>query len=190
MLVTFSVVDTSSVFVFKRKLTFGKDDLTLNKFLISKKVSVNAIVEIKVGSSMNSLCSVERSFINDILISDQCIPGTCIFYNSWKKKIIFFSPHPRSNNQLSCGILRKIFTMRVGDYEQIINYDWPNFYGMLKWRWTILHKKSECWMFNLKYTIMACTTLRNLLVASNDSCEPQRCLQLKELKIVKSFHVE
>ena len=89
MLVTFSVVDTSSVFVFNRKLTFAKDDLTLNEFLISKNVSVNTIVEIKVGSSMNSLFSVELSCINDILISDQCIPGTCVFYNSWKN--IFFS---------------------------------------------------------------------------------------------------
>ena len=70
MLVTFSVVDTSSVFVFNRKLTFAKDDLTLNEFFISKNVSVNTIVEIKVGSSMNSLCSVELSCINDILISD------------------------------------------------------------------------------------------------------------------------
>ena len=70
MLVTFSVVDTSSVFVFNRKLTFAKDDLTLNDFFISKNVSVNTIVEIKVGSSLNSLCSVELSCINDILISD------------------------------------------------------------------------------------------------------------------------
>ena len=30
MLVTFSVVDTSSVFVFNGKSTFAKDDLTLN----------------------------------------------------------------------------------------------------------------------------------------------------------------
>ena len=79
MLVTFSVVDTSSVFVFNRKLTFTKDDLTLNEFLISKNVSVNAIVEIKVGSNMNSLSSVELFCIIDMLISDQCIPGTCIF---------------------------------------------------------------------------------------------------------------
>ena len=90
MLVTFSVVDTSSVFIFDRKLTFAKDDLTLNEFLISKNVSVNTIVEIKVGSSMNSLCSVELSCINDILISNQYIPGTFAFYNSWKK--FFFSP--------------------------------------------------------------------------------------------------
>ena len=90
MLVTFSVVDTSGVFIFDRKLTFAKDDLTLNEFLISKNVSVNTIVEIKVGSSMNSLCSVELSCINDILISNQYIPGTFAFYNSWKK--IFFSP--------------------------------------------------------------------------------------------------
>ena len=88
MLVTFSVVDTSSVFVFNRKLTFAKDDLTLNEFLISKNVSVNTIVEIKVGSSMNSLCSAELSCIN-ILISDQCIPGTCFL--QWLEKN-FFSP--------------------------------------------------------------------------------------------------
>ena len=77
MLVTFPVVDTSSVYVLNRKLTFAKDDLTFNEFLISKNVSVNTIVEIKVGNSMNSVCSVELSCINDILISDQFIPGTC-----------------------------------------------------------------------------------------------------------------
>ena len=59
MLVTFSVVDTSSVFVINKKLTFTKDDLTLNEFFISTNVSVNTIVEIKVGSSLNSLFSVE-----------------------------------------------------------------------------------------------------------------------------------
>ena len=65
MLVTSSVADTSSVFVFNRKLTFAKDDLNLNEFLIPKNVSVNTILEIKVGSSVNSLCSVELSCIND-----------------------------------------------------------------------------------------------------------------------------
>ena len=89
MLVTFSVVDTSGVFIFDRKLTFAKDDLTLNEFLISENVLVNTIMEIKVRSSMNSLFSVELSCINNILISDQCIPGTCVFYNSWKN--FFFS---------------------------------------------------------------------------------------------------
>ena len=122
MLVTFSVVDTSSVFVFNRKLTFAKDDLTLNEFLISNNVSVNIIVEIKFGSSMNSLCPVELSCINDILISDQCISETCVFYNSWKQN---FFLHSCSNNQRSCRILRKIFTMRAGDFERMINYDWP-----------------------------------------------------------------
>ena len=80
MLVTFSVVDTSSVFVFNRKLTFAKDDLTLNEFFISKNVSVNAIVEIKVGSSMNSLFSVKLSCINDILISDFSSNKPCIIH--------------------------------------------------------------------------------------------------------------
>ena len=52
-----------------------------------------------------------------------CIPGTCAFYNSWKN--FFFLSIRDQNNQLSCGILRKVFTMRAGDYERIINYDWP-----------------------------------------------------------------
>ena len=38
-------------------------------------------------------------------------------------KIFFVSIVSWSDNQLSCSILRKIFKMRVGDYEQIINYD-------------------------------------------------------------------
>ena len=46
-----------------------------------------------------------------------------VFFTIVGKK--FFFLHSWSNNQLSCGILRKIFTMREGDYEQIINYDWP-----------------------------------------------------------------
>ena len=112
MLLTFSVADTSSVFVFNRRLTFAKDDLTLNAFLISKNVLVNAIVEIKVRSSVNSLCSIQLSCINDILIIYQCMTGTCVFYNSWKN--FFFS------------IRDQIAFMRAGDYEQIIDYDWPN----------------------------------------------------------------
>ena len=89
MLVTFSVVDTSSVFVFNRKLTFAKDDLTLNEFLISKNVSVNTIMEIKVGSSMNSLCSAELSRINDILISDFSSYKPCIIHVAVRN--LFFS---------------------------------------------------------------------------------------------------
>ena len=48
MLVTFCVVDTSSVFVFNRKLTFAKDDLTLNEFFISKNVSVKTMWILKL----------------------------------------------------------------------------------------------------------------------------------------------
>ena len=65
-----------------------------------------------------------------------CIPGTCVFCNSCKK---FFFLYLWSNNQFSCSILRKIFTMQAGDYEWIITYDWPwyewkNTYTVLKLR--------------------------------------------------------
>ena len=51
-----------------------------------------------------------------------CIPGTCAFYSSWEKD---FFLHFLSNDQRSCSILRKIFMMQAGYYEQVINYDWP-----------------------------------------------------------------
>ena len=95
MLVTFSVVDTSNVFIFNRKLTFAKVDLTLNEFFISKNVSVNTIVEVKVGSSLNSFCSVELSCINYILISDFSSYKPCVAHGV---KYLFFFFFDFSNN--------------------------------------------------------------------------------------------
>ena len=46
-----------------------------------------------------------------------------VFFTVVGKKNFFL--HLWSNNQLSCRILWKILTMRPGDYQWIINYDWP-----------------------------------------------------------------
>ena len=70
MLVTLSVVNTASVFVYKRQITFAKDDLTLKEFLILKNVTVDTIVEVKAGNGMNSLRSIELSSIDDIHIGE------------------------------------------------------------------------------------------------------------------------
>ena len=40
-----------------------------------------------------------------------------------------------------------------------------NAYGMLKGRWRILYKKTEVRNFNLKYVVMACIMLHNVLVS-------------------------
>ena len=48
-----------------------------------------------------------------------CIPGICVFYNSWRKR--FFSIRDQIMRHL-----REDFLMRAGDYEQIINYDLSN----------------------------------------------------------------
>ena len=105
MLVAFSVVDTSSVLVLNRKLNFAKDGLTLN--------------ELEVAWIVSALWNYLVSMI------------------SWSVITVFLEPvfftivlHSWSNNQLSCSILRKIFMMRVGGYERIINYDWPNDVGI------------------------------------------------------------
>ena len=62
----------------------------------------------------------------------------CLVLYSWNLFVFtiagekFFFLHSWSNNQLSCSIVWKIFTMRVGDYEQIINYDWPYLHTFYK----------------------------------------------------------
>ena len=60
-----------------------------------------------------------------------------------------------------------------------------NAYGMLKERWRILYKKTECRMFNLKYIIMACKMLHNLRIDHNDPCEPRWRLEVLQLGLVK-----
>ena len=47
-----------------------------------------------------------------------------------------------------------------------------NAYGMLKGRFHILYKKTECRLFNLKYIVMASVMLHNLCIDVNDPCLP------------------
>ena len=60
-----------------------------------------------------------------------------------------------------------------------------NAYGMLKGRWRILYKKTECRMFNLKYIIMAAIMLHNLCISYNDPCEPRWRLEVRELALFR-----
>ena len=60
-----------------------------------------------------------------------------------------------------------------------------NAYGMLKGRWRILYKQTECRMYNLKYVIMSCIMLHNLCISVNDPCEPRWRLEVKELGLIK-----
>ena len=60
-----------------------------------------------------------------------------------------------------------------------------NAYGMLKGRWRILYKQTECRIYNLKYVIMSCIMLHNLCISVNDPCEPQWRLEVKELGLIK-----
>ena len=44
-------------------------------------------------------------------------------------------------------------------------------YGILKGRWRILYKQTECRIYNLKYVIMSSMVLHNLCISVNDLCE-------------------
>ena len=60
-----------------------------------------------------------------------------------------------------------------------------NAYGILKGRWGILYKQTECRMYNLKYVIMSCIMLHNLCISVNDPCETRWRLEFKELGLIR-----
>ena len=53
-----------------------------------------------------------------------------------------------------------------------------NAYGILKERWCILYKKTECRLFNLRYVIMACISLLYLCIELADPCQPRWKLEV------------
>ena len=66
-----------------------------------------------------------------------------------------------------------------------------NAYGILKGRWRILYKKTECRLFNLHYVIMACIVLHNLCIELADPCQPRWKLEVQELVLTrKQLHRE
>ena len=47
-----------------------------------------------------------------------------------------------------------------------------NVYGMLKVRWKILFKRTECRLFNFRYITMAYIALHNMCISVSDPCKP------------------
>ena len=60
----FSVVDTF-VFVYKWQKVFGKDNLSLKDFIVSKNGSVNRLIEIKVGCKISKLTPIKICMQNE-----------------------------------------------------------------------------------------------------------------------------
>ncbi|KAK2559982.1 hypothetical protein P5673_017566 [Acropora cervicornis] len=61
---------------------------------------------------------------------------------------------------------------------------------MLKGRWHILYKKTECALDNIQVIIMVCITLRNICIDRTDPCKPRWRLEVEELNLIRgSGHV-
>ena len=58
-------------------------------------------------------------------------------------------------------------------------------YGMLKGRWRIIYKKTECRRKNIKIIIMACIVLHNICIARSDPCNPRWKLEFSKLKRIR-----
>ena len=59
-------------------------------------------------------------------------------------------------------------------------------YGMLKGRWRILYKKTECRLKNIRHVIMACIALHNICIARDDPCKARWRLEIENLHLVRN----
>ena len=60
-----------------------------------------------------------------------------------------------------------------------------NAYGMLKGRFRILYKKTECRLFNLKYIVMASVMLHNFCIDVNDPYLPRWRLHVENISLIR-----
>ena len=60
-----------------------------------------------------------------------------------------------------------------------------NAYDMLKGRWCIALKKTECQLFNLRYIVMACIAFHNLCIEISDPCQPRWRLEVDDLDLIR-----
>ena len=58
-------------------------------------------------------------------------------------------------------------------------------YGMLKGRWRILYKKTECKLKNIRQVIMACIALHNICISRDDPCSPRWRLEIENLHLIR-----
>ena len=58
-------------------------------------------------------------------------------------------------------------------------------YGMLKGRWRILYKKTDCRLGNISSVIMTCITLHNICIHRDDPCKPRWRLDVNQLNLLR-----
>jgi hypothetical protein len=58
-------------------------------------------------------------------------------------------------------------------------------YGMLKGRWRVLYKKTECRLKHIRQIIMVCILLHIICIARNDPCKPRWRLDVKKLHLIR-----
>ena len=62
-------------------------------------------------------------------------------------------------------------------------------YGMLKGRWRIIYKKTECHLDNISLLIMTCIALHNICIHRCDPCKPRWRLDIQELNLIRNGNI-
>lgn len=76
--------------------------------------------------------------------------------------------------------LERYFNLRLCSTQVVSEHA----YGMLKGRWQVLYKKTECALENIQVIIMVCITLHNICIHRNDPCKRRWRLEVDELNLI------
>ena len=80
MLVTLAVIDNGGNAIFYPALTIASEEDTIELFLRKKNVIIEDVVDIKIGTSIQTVTSCDLDCINDIKIEDLMIFKPCLIY--------------------------------------------------------------------------------------------------------------
>ena len=127
--------------------------------------------------------SIYSDIINGLVIPDRKIAlgnfGEITLVTIGDSAFPIFSWLIKSYNENTTDKQQKYFNKRLCGARIVTE----NAYGMLKVRWRILFKRTECRLFNLRYIIMACTALYNLCLSVSDPCWKK--LHVRDLGLIK-----
>ena len=130
----------------------------------------------KIYSDINNGLVFPNKSVN--LSSYGEIPFTTVGDSAFPSNLWLLKPY----NECTRILKQRYFNKRLCSARVVSEHA----YGMLKGRWRILYKKTECHLDNISLLIMTCIALHNICIHRCDPCKPRWRLDIQELNLIRN----
>lgn len=122
-----------------------------------------------------------KSTLQKFFWEKQWLWKAATIFHLWQSVTLsFLGIHGFKRDTMKTQLTKNTFDKKLRSAQVVTEHA----YGMLKYRWRILHKKNECRLHNLKCVIMPRIMLNYSCIKHNDPCEPRWRLEAKKLRLM------